>query len=69
MLSETLSKLNLPELKSREEMIDILLHEEYGYLPPKPQKLEFEKLGPVCPNFCAGNAVCEKIIAHCNFGE
>lgn len=69
MLSETLSKLNLPELKSREEMIDILLREEYGYLPPKPQKLEFEKVGPVCPNFCAGNAVCEKIIAHCDFGE
>ena len=33
MLKEELLKRNLPSLKSREEMIEILQREEYGYLP------------------------------------
>lgn len=33
MLKQELSKRNLPPLKSREEMIEILQREEYGYLP------------------------------------
>ena len=33
MLKQELIKRNLPQLKSREEMIEILQREEYGYLP------------------------------------
>ena len=33
MLRQELSKRNLPPLKSREEMIEIMQREEYGYLP------------------------------------
>ena len=33
MLKQVLNKRNLPPLKSREEMIEILQREEYGYLP------------------------------------
>ena len=33
MLKELVEKRNLPPLKSRDEMIDVLLKEEYGNLP------------------------------------
>ena len=35
MLNELLAKRNLPPLRSREEMVEILQREEYGYLPPR----------------------------------
>ena len=34
---------NLPELKSRAEMLEILQREEYGYLPPKPDAITWEE--------------------------
>ena len=37
MISKMINERNLPELLSKEEMIDILQREEYGYLPPKPE--------------------------------
>ena len=33
MLKQELQKRNLPELKSREEMVEIMQREVYGYLP------------------------------------
>lgn len=54
----------LPPLLSREEMLDILQREEYGYLPPKPDSLVFEVTENIIRNFCAGKAVCSKITAH-----
>ena len=39
MLTQMLKGRNLPPLKSREEMLEIMLHEVYGYLPPKPEQL------------------------------
>ena len=65
MLQKMLLERNLPELKSREEMLRILQEEVYGILPPKPEVLTFEDAGKRYPSFCAGNASCNKIIAHC----
>ena len=42
MFKELLKERKLPELKSREEMLEILLREEYGAMPPLPESIEFE---------------------------
>lgn len=65
MLHAMINDRNLPELKSREEMLEILLREEYGYLPPKPEQLTFEEAGKIHPSIAAGKACCNKVIAHC----
>ncbi len=65
MLSQLLAQRNVPQLLSREEMLEILQREVYGYLPPKPEYLAFENCGKVFPSCCAGQARCEKIVAHC----
>lgn len=39
MYLELLKQRNLPALRSREEMLKILQEEEYGYMPPPPEKL------------------------------
>lgn len=64
MLKQILDDRKLPALLSREEMLDILQTEEYGYIPNKPEKLEFTE-EDFLPNFCAGKAVCKKITANC----
>ena len=61
MLLEMLKEKNLPELKSREEMLNILFEEEYGFLPPLPEKTEYEVKEKFIPNFCAGKAIAYKI--------
>ncbi len=65
MLTELLNKRNLPELKSRSEMLEILQSEVYGYIPRKPDLIEFEVKTDIVKNFCAGKAHLNKIIAHC----
>ncbi|MBR4863500.1 MAG: hypothetical protein IKU07_02895 [Oscillospiraceae bacterium] len=65
MLKELLAQRELPALKSREEMLEVLLEEEYGQLPPKPESLTFEDAGPIHRSISAGRASCHKIIAHC----
>lgn len=55
MLKDILSSLSLPDFKSKEEMLDLLLREEYGYLPPKPDNIEWSE-SVVAENFCAGKA-------------
>ena len=65
MLKEMLNERKLPELKSREEMMNILFEEEYGFMPAPPEKLEFEVKEKVIPSFCAGKAVANKITAKC----
>lgn len=61
MLNEIIKNLNLPELKSRDEMLDILFHEEYGYLPEKPDKISFSVHENTINNFCAGKANANKV--------
>ncbi|MBQ8227379.1 MAG: hypothetical protein IJZ88_00030 [Clostridia bacterium] len=64
-LDKLLKERELPELKSREEMLDILCREEYGFLPPDPTELTFTVEEKCIPNFCAGNAVANRVTAHC----
>lgn len=61
MLSEILKERNVPELLSREEMLDIIQAQLFGYLPPKPEKISFETEENIIPKFCAGKAVCHKV--------
>ena len=42
MLKKMLEERNLPQLRSREEMLDILLKEEYGYMPPEPEGIAYK---------------------------
>lgn len=66
MIQEKLEKLNLPALKTREEMFAMLEELEYGALPPKPENLRFtvEKEEAI-PKFCAGKAKCSRILMEC----
>ena len=61
MLKEILTERGVPALKSREEMLDILQKEEYGYMPPKPEAISFCECEFPFPNFCAGSATIKKI--------
>lgn len=65
MYKELLSSRNLPPLLPRQEMLDILQKEIYGYMPPKPEKLTFSVQEKTVHNFCAGKAVCNKVTANC----
>ncbi len=53
----------LPPLRSREEMLEILLREEYGYLPPPPTDLTFTSAPGSIPRYCAGHAELSRITA------
>ena len=61
MLSEMLKERNVPELLSREEMLDIVQAQLFGYLPLKPEKISFETEENIIPKFCAGKAVCHRV--------
>ncbi len=61
MWGERLKELRLPPLCSREQMLDMLQSEEYGYLPPLPESIEFEVEKNIIPNFCAGKATLDKV--------
>ena len=65
MLQEMLLERNVPQLLPREQMIQMLLEEVFGYLPPKPESLAFEDQGKIFPRFCSGDAECRKIVANC----
>lgn len=69
MFQELLKERNLPRLLGRSEMLDILFEEEYGYLPPPPDKISFEVQEGIVGNFCGGNAVLNKVTAICKMGE
>lgn len=62
MLNEILKKRNIPPLKNREEMLQILQQEIYGYIPPKPEGLSWEVQKDYIPNFCAGKATLDRVI-------
>lgn len=60
LLNDILKQRDIPPLLSREEMMDILHREEYGYMPPKPDKISYNK-EIVFGNFCAGKATLDKV--------
>ncbi len=48
----------------------MLQYEEYGYLPPKPESLDFEvQEDYISKSFCAGKARAHRIVAVCRWGE
>lgn len=63
MLNGLLKSRNLPELKTKQEMLDILQREEYGYIPKKPESISFSETDNYILNFCAGKAVSKKVVA------
>lgn len=65
MLQELLKERNIPELLSRDEMLEILQNEVYGLMPKKPECLSFRVEENIILNFCAGKAICNKVFAEC----
>lgn len=61
MIKELLEERKLPPLKSREEMLELLQKEEYGYLPPKPEALSWTVEENIVKTFCAGNAALHRV--------
>jgi len=64
------NNLPSPVGMSRQEIVDLLLREEYGYLPPAPISVQIEELS-YNRRFCAGNAPLKtmRLTAQCDFGE
>ena len=69
MLKELLNQRGLPQLRSKAEMLDILLREEYGYLPPIPDSVKWEVSDNYNTNFCAGKATAQKGVITSYFGN
>ena len=69
MLQKMLSERELPKLLERSEMLEILQEEVYGRMPQAPDSIEFKVQENVIPNFCAGKAVCNKVVAECTIGD
>ena len=65
MIQDLLKERNLPKLLSRDEMLAILQNEIYGFMPKRPERVDFEVEENVIPSFCAGKAVCNKVYAKC----
>ena len=64
-LQKILNGRLVPELKSREEMLDILQKEVYGYMPPEPTELTFETQYDVVSTYAAGKAKIREVTATC----
>ncbi len=69
MLTELIEKRRLPALCDKDKMIEMLLAEEYGYMPPKPDSLEFSVRENTVSNFCAGKAQLDRVTLTASFGE
>ena len=65
MLSEILKERKLPPLRTREEMLDIIATDMFGYMPKKPDELTFTVEEDTIWGFCAGKAACNVVTAHC----
>lgn len=69
MLKQILKDRGVPALKTREEMLDIMQYEVYGYLPQKPDKLEWTVKNNYIGNFCAGKATAQYVELTAYWGE
>ncbi len=54
MLSQELKKRNLPPLRTREEMKEIMQREVYGYLPDVPFRFEVTEPTMIDDRYCCG---------------
>lgn len=61
MLKQMIDDRKLPAFKSKEEMLEILLREEYGYMPPEPDNVSWKITENYIPAFCAGKARIKKV--------
>ncbi|MBR4304441.1 MAG: hypothetical protein IKT81_03845 [Clostridia bacterium] len=69
MLKERIDSLGLPDFPAtKAAALDMLLHEEYGYLPPAPISMSWEVL-ETTPRFCAGKAPLTKVQLNCVLDE
>lgn len=64
-LQKVLDGRLVPELKSREEMLDILQKEVYGYMPPEPTELTFTTEYDVVSTYAAGKAKIREVTVDC----
>ncbi len=66
---DTLKRLPDPVGMKKQDIVDMLLREEYGYLPERPYSVT--AIERTEQKFCMGKAVLEKIILNCksDFGE
>ncbi|MBQ8409808.1 MAG: hypothetical protein IJY39_13190 [Clostridia bacterium] len=69
MLEQILKDRSVPELKGREEMLDIMQKEVYGYLPAKPDKLTWTVKNNYIGAFCAGKATAQYVELTAQMGE
>ena len=61
LLQPLLEQRNLPALKSREEMLDILQKEMYGYIPEAPKDVTYTVQEDTIENYAAGKARIHKV--------
>ena len=69
MLKETLTERGVPALCTREEMLEIMQREVYGYIPPKPDRLEWTVKNNYIGAFCAGKATAQYVELTAYWGE
>lgn len=69
MVQEILKERALPKLLRRNEMLNVLFEEAYGYLPQKPTNLSWKVEENVVKKFCAGKAVLNRITMTCELAE
>lgn len=69
LIKNILSERMLPEIQGKDEMLETILREEYGYLPPKPDKISFSKVEMEKIFFCAGKSTFDIIEITTQFGE
>lgn len=68
MVEQLLKARNIPPLRSREEMVELILREEYGTLPPKPDAICWsEKV--IDHDYCGGKATLRKVTMLVKVGE
>lgn len=68
-LEQILKGRRVPALRSREEMLDIMQSEVYGYLPPKPDAMTWQVQDDYIPNFCAGKVTSQRVELTASWGE
>lgn len=69
MLNALCAARALPPLSSREDMLSVLLEQEYGQMPSAPDALSFEGEYGVLRHFCGGHARLDHLTAVCKLGE
>ncbi len=69
MLKQILTDRGVPALLPRAEMLEIMQREVYGYLPPKPDTLEWTVQDDYIPNFCAGKVTSQRVELTAKWGE